>query len=258
LRTVNAVRYVTPLREGGSLPAIVEADDEGLYVLKFRGAGQGPKALIAELLAGEIARALGLPIPEIVLIELPLELARTEPDSEIQSLIRASGGLNIGLDYLPGSITFDPLVYQPDADLASAIVWFDAFVCNVDRTARNANMLMWHRRLWLIDHGAALYFHHAWKRGDRHADTPFSLIKDHVLLRLASSLSAADARLKPLLTEEVLVDLVDLIPESWLGADAGFSDTSEQRQAYSDFFRRRLEGSQVFVQEALRAREAIS
>ncbi len=256
MRTVNAVRYVTPLREGGSLPAIVEADDEGLYVLKFRGAGQGPKALIAELLAGEIARALGLPVPEIVLVELSVELARTEPDPEIQSLIRSSGGLNIALDYLPGSITFDPLVHQPDTELASAIVWFDAFVCNVDRTARNANMLMWHRRLWLIDHGAALYFHHAWHRGDKHAETPFSLIKDHVLLGLANSLAAADARLKPLLTRELLADLVERIPETWLTGDTGFSNTSEQRQAYLEFFLGRLERSQVFVRESLRAREA--
>src|SRR6185295_6957802 len=159
MRTVNTTRYVTPLREGGSLPAIIEADDDGMYVLKFRGAGQGPRALIAELVAGEIARAAGLPVPEIVLAELDPELARTEPDPEIQDLIRASAGLNLALDYLPGSVTFDPLAEQTDADLASRIVWFDAFVTNVDRTPRNANMLMWHRRLWLIDHGAALYFH---------------------------------------------------------------------------------------------------
>jgi hypothetical protein len=156
LRTVTASRYVTPLREGGSLPAIVEADDEGLYVLKFRGAGQGSKALLAELLAGEVGRLAGLPIPEIVFVNLPSDLARTEPDAEIQSLIQASAGLNIALDFLPGSITFDPLVFEPDSALASAIVWFDAYVCNVDRTPRNVNMLIWHRRLWLIDHGAAL------------------------------------------------------------------------------------------------------
>src|SRR5471032_1747332 len=172
LRTIAARRYVTPLREGGSLPAIIEADDDGLYVLKFRGAGQGPKALIAELLAGEIARLAGLPVPEIVFADLPAELARTEPDSEIQDLIRESAGLNIALDYLPGSVTFDPLVFVPDAQLASAIVWFDAFVCNVDRTARNVNMLIWHRRLWLIDHGAALYFQHGWKQGEMHAKSP--------------------------------------------------------------------------------------
>src|SRR4029077_5330909 len=164
-RTVTASRYVTPLREGGSLPAVVEADDQGMYVLKFRGAGQGPKVLIAELVAGEIARAAGLRVPEIVLIELDPDLARTEPDAEIQALIRASAGLNLALDYLPGSVMFDPVVETPDAALASAIVWLDAYVANVDRTARNANMLSWHRQLWLIDHGAALYFHHAWGSG---------------------------------------------------------------------------------------------
>src|SRR5712675_1647610 len=202
LRTVTASRYVTPLREGGSLPAIIEADDDGLYVLKFRGAGQGPKALIAELLAGEIGRAAGLPVPEIVFVELPAELARTEPDDEIHSLIDASAGLNIALDYLPGSVTFDPLVFVPDPRLASAIVWFDAFVCNVDRTARNVNMLMWHRRLWLIDHGAALYFQHAWNNRDEHARTPFALIKDHVLLKFESMLEAADADMAARLTPE--------------------------------------------------------
>jgi hypothetical protein len=258
LRTVTAVRYVTPLREGGSLPAIVEGDDEGLHVLKFRGAGQGPKALIAELLAGEIGRLLGLPVPEIVFMELPVELARTEPDPEIQSLIRASGGLNLALDYLPGSITFDPLVYKPDTDLASAIVWFDAFVCNVDRTARNVNMLLWHRRLWLIDHGAALYFHHDWNRRDGHASTPFPLIRDHVLLGFAGSLPAADARLKPLLSREKLSRLVDLVPDVWLARDAGAPSAAEQRAAYLNFFCDRLRDSGVFVHEAIRAREAQS
>src|SRR5580765_2422890 len=162
LRTVTATRYVTPFREGGSLPAIIEADDDGMYVLKFRGAGQGPKALIAELVAGEIARASGLLVPEIVFVELDPDLARTEPDAEIQDLIRASAGLNLALDYLPGSVTFDPLVLRPEATLASRVVWFDAFVSNLDRTPRNTNMLVWHGKLWLIDHGAALYFHHDW------------------------------------------------------------------------------------------------
>ena len=173
LRTVIATRYVTPLREGGSLPAIVEADDDGMYVLKFRGAGQGPKALIAELVAGEIARAAGLPVPEIVFVELDPELARTEPDPEIQALIRASAGLNLALDYLPGAVTFDPVAEHPDADLASAIVWFDAYVTNVDRTPRNTNMLIWHRRLWLIDHGATLYFHHTWTNYRERSRDPF-------------------------------------------------------------------------------------
>jgi hypothetical protein len=254
IRTVAASRYVTPLREGGSLPAIIEADDDGMYVLKFRGAGQGPKSLIAELLAGEIGRLAGLPIPEIVFVELPTELARTEPDPEIQSLIRASAGLNIALDYLPGSVTFDPLVAVPDARLASSIVWFDAFVCNVDRTVRNVNMLMWHRRLWLIDHGAALYFHHAWNRDDRHALDPFALIKDHVLLKYASALADVDAQMATLLAPDRIAAVVQSIPDSWIQQDPGFADISEQRETYLKYFMLRLQSSSVFVQEAIRAR----
>ncbi len=256
LRTVTASRYVTPLREGGSLPAIVEADDEGLYVLKFRGAGQGPKALIAELLAGEIGRLAGLPLPEIVFIELPADLARTEPDPEIQSLIAASAGLNIALDYLPGSVTFDPLVFEPDTQLASGIVWFDAFVCNVDRTVRNVNMLIWHRRLWLIDHGASLYFHHAWNGRDRYAANPFVLIRDHVLLKAASDLADVDARMKSLLTADKLAGIVQLIPDSWLAADPGFAGKAAQREAYLNYFTLRVQSSDVFVQEAIRARSS--
>jgi hypothetical protein len=187
MRTVFATRYIAPLREGGSLPAIVEGDDSGMYVLKFRGAGQGPKVLIAELIAGEIARAAGLPVPEIVFIELEADLGRTEPDPEIQSLIRASDGLNIGLDYLPGAVTFEPLAENPDAQLASRIVWFDAFVTNVDRTARNANLLVWHKNVQLIDHGAALYFHHSWDGYLERSTDPFRSIKDHVLLPFASA-----------------------------------------------------------------------
>jgi hypothetical protein len=254
IRTVTASRYVTPLREGGSLPAIVEADDDGLYVLKFRGAGQGPKALIAELLAGEVGRLAGLPIPEIVFAALPPDLARTEPDAEIQSLIGASGGLNLALDYLPGSVTFDPLVYQPDAKLASAVVWFDAFICNVDRTPRNVNMLMWHRRLWLIDHGAALYFHHAWNQHDAHAVTPFSLIKNHVLLKFASRLEEVDAEMKARLDVDKFADIVAQIPDAWLTNDAGFDGKSQHREAYERYFRERLASSDIFVKEALRAR----
>jgi hypothetical protein len=254
IRTVVASRYVTPLREGGSLPAIIEADDDGMYVLKFRGAGQGPKSLIAELLAGEIGRQAGLPIPEIVFVELPAELARTEPDPEIQSLIRASAGLNIALDYLPGSVTFDPLVVVPDATLASSIVWFDSFVCNVDRTVRNVNMLMWHRQLWLIDHGAALYFHHAWNRDDRHALDLFALIKDHVLLKYASALAQVDAQMTARLTPDRLASIVQLIPESWIPDDPGFAGKNGQREAYLNYFISRLQSSSVFVQEAIRAR----
>src|SRR5215472_4246043 len=209
IRTVQATRYVTPLREGGSLPAIVEADDDGMYVLKFRGAGQGPKALIAELLAGEIARAAGLPVPEIVFIEVDPDLARTEPDPEIQSLIRDSAGLNLGLDYLPGSVGFNPVADRLESDLASAIVWFDAYVTNIDRTTRNTNMLMWHRRLWLIDHGASLYFHHKWDTYLERIRDPFPLIKDHVLLNLAAALPEADVKMTALITPEVVKQVVE-------------------------------------------------
>jgi hypothetical protein len=253
LRTVTASRYVTPLREGGSLPAIVEADDDGLYVLKFRGAGQGPRALVAELLAGEIGRLIGLPVPEIVFLDLPAELARTEPDAEIQSLIRASVGLNIALDYLPGSVTFDPLVFVPDEKLASGIVWFDAFVCNVDRTARNVNMLIWHRRLWLIDHGASLYFHHAWTQQDQHATNPFPLIRDHVLLKYAGALDQVNEQMTSLLTADKLAEIVQLIPDSWLPDDAGFPSKQAQREAYLNYFLIRRQSSGSFVQEAIRA-----
>jgi hypothetical protein len=257
MRTVGATRYVTPLHEGGSLPAIVEADDDGMYVLKFRGAGQGPKALIAELVAGEIARAVHLPIPEIVLIELDPDLARTEPDPEIQQLIRASAGLNIALDYLPGAVMFDPLAEKPAARLASDIVWFDAFVTNVDRTPRNANMLMWHRQLQLIDHGAALYFHHSWNRFMERAADPFARVKDHILLPFAAGLDAADARMSALITSRVLEEIVALIPESWLGSDAAFATAGENRQAYTKYLQQRLTQPHAFVQEAIRARSQL-
>lgn len=254
LRTIAATRYVTPLREGGSLPAIVEADDEGLYVLKFRGAGQGPKALIAELVGGELARALGLPVPEIVFMELDPELARTEPDPEIQHLIRASAGLNLALDYLPGSITFDPVVDQPEAELASAIVWFDAFVSNVDRTPRNTNLLIWHRKLWLIDHGAALYFHHGWERHLELATDPFTRIKDHVLLPFASRLREVDARMSAVVNRETIERIVSSIPDAWLGVDAPFASAEKHRAAYADYLCRRIDAPHDFVEEAIRAR----
>src|SRR3954470_14356475 len=202
LRTIRVTRYVTPLREGGSLPAIVEGDDEGLYVLKFRGAGQGARALIAELVSGEIARALRLSVPDIVFAELDPDLARTEPDPEIYALIRDSAGLNLALDYLPSSVMFDPLVEKLPSELASRIVWFDAYVTNVDRSVRNTNMLMWHRRLWLIDHGATLYFHHAegWMEDRERARAPFPLIKENVLLRWARTIAAVDPEMVKALT----------------------------------------------------------
>jgi hypothetical protein len=256
MRTVTVTRYLTPLREGGSLPAIVEADDEGLYVLKFRGAGQGRKALVAELIAGEIARALGLAVPEIVFAQLDAELARTEPDPEIQDLIRASGGLNLALDYLPGAVAFDPLAERPDARLASSVVWFDAFVGNVDRTPRNTNLLMWHHRLWLIDHGAALTFHHAWDDGPGdppRSTRPFTLIKDHVLLPFASEIAAVDAGLAARLTPEVLAAIVASVPDAWLPADEAFADAAAQRAAYLRHFSARLQAPRAFVEEAVRA-----
>jgi hypothetical protein len=254
LRTVTATRYVTPLREGGSLPAIVEGDDSGLYVLKFRGAGQGAKALIAELVAGEIARVLGLAVPEIVLADLDSALARTEPDPEIQHLIRASAGLNLALDYLPGSVTFDPLVEQTSADLASRIVWFDAYVSNVDRTPRNTNMLIWHRKLRLIDHGAALYFHHDWSDYRARSKRPFAQIKDHVLLPAASMLAEVDGELAAKLAPQIIADIVALIPDAWLIGEAAFADAASQRAAYVEYLTLRLEAPRAFVAEALRAR----
>jgi hypothetical protein len=255
LRTVKATRYVTPLREGGSLPAIVEADDDGLYVLKFRGAGQGPKALIAELLAGELARALALPVPEIVFVEVAAELARTEPDPEIQDLIRASAGLNLALDYLPGSVTFDPVAETVEPELASAVVWFDAYVTNVDRTARNTNILMWHRRLWLIDHGAALYFHHNWENYLARSRGRFPQIKEHVLLPRASALEEADARLGRAVTPELIKGLLSLVPDAWLAAEPRFADApAEGRAAYAEYLLSRLAGPRDFVKEAVDAR----
>ncbi|MET0293140.1 MAG: HipA family kinase [Steroidobacteraceae bacterium] len=249
-RIVDVRRYVTPLREGGSLPAIVEADDLGLYVLKFRGSGQGPKALIAEWIAGEIARALGLDVPEIVFATLDPELARTEADPEIQALIRASAGLNLALDYLPGSVTFDPVAWKPTADLASRIVWLDAYVTNVDRTAKNVNLLLWHGALRLIDHGAALYFHHDWAGAATRSQDAFERIRDHVLLPQASRIAEVDAELAAKLTPTVLRGIVDAIPAGWLEADGGIA----RRDDYFDYLQRRLTVPRRFVEEALRAR----
>jgi HipA-like kinase len=254
MRTVNAARYVTPLREGGSLPAIIEADDEGMYVLKFRGAGQGTKALIAEVIAGELARAAGLLVPELVFVKLDPEIAKTEPDPEIQDLIRASGGINLGLDYLPGSVMFDPVADKPDAEIASKIVWLDAYITNVDRTPRNANMLMWHRRLWLIDHGAALYFHHSWTDMDQRAKAPFALIKEHILLPFANSIETADEAMTKSINEEIIKQVVDLVPDDWMKDGSPFSTTGENRQAYVDYLTTRLEEPRKWVEEAIRAR----
>jgi hypothetical protein len=255
LRTVRAIRYVEPLREGGSLPAIVEADDDGTYVLKFKGAGQGPKALVAELVAGEIGRALGLPVPEIVLVDLDPALGRAEPDFEIQALVRASAGINLALDFLPGSLGYDPLASPPpDPDLASGVVWFDAYVSNVDRTPRNPNILLWGRRLYLIDHGAALYFHHRDDEFTARSREPFTMVSRHVLLPYASRLRDADARLRPLLGEALFRSILAAVPDDWL---AWAGDPGRQRANYLSYLLDRLQASHIFVEEAERARAAL-
>jgi hypothetical protein len=255
IRVVNVTRYVTPLREGGSLPAIVEADDDGLYVLKFRGAGQGPLALIAEMVAGEIGRLLGLPVPEVVYARLDGAIGRNEPDFEIKDLIQASVGLNLGLDFLPGSLPFDPAASpRVEPELASAIVWFDAYISNVDRTARNTNMLWWHKKLYLIDHGASLYFHHNWGEPRVQARASFKPIKDHVLLPYASDLRAADEALTPLLTPTAFADILSQIPADWLIAHPSFADAGAQRAAYLEYLTARLEAPRLFVEEAEHAR----
>ncbi len=246
LRSVLVERYVTPLREGGSMPAIVEADDLGTYVLKFRGAGQGVRALMAEIISGGIARVLGLPVPEIVLAHLDAQMARTEPDPEIQELIRASDGLNVGLDYLPGSINFDPAVDVVDSDFASRLVWFDTLVSNVDRSARNTNMLMCRKQPWLIDHGASLIFHHAWNGQVPDPAKPFAPSADHVLLPQASHLAQVDAELAARLTPEVLTAIVDTVPDCFLEQAAAdkdaevLNDVHTHRAAYVNYFMARL------------------
>lgn len=255
LRTVNVTRYVTPLREGGSMPAIAEADDDFLYVLKFRGAGQGVKALIAELIGGEIARALGFKVPEIVFANLDEAFGRTEPDEEIQDLLKFSVGLNLALHYLSGSITYDPAVTTIDSKLASQIVWLDCFLTNMDRTCRNTNMLLWHKELWLIDHGASLYFHHSWLNWEEQALRPFVLIKDHVLLPQAADLNIVDQEFRALLNSELISRIAGLIPEEWL-TDV-FETSEEHRQAYIKFLMLRITNSSVFVNEAQNAREEL-
>lgn len=256
IQSLNAIRYITPLREGGSLPAVVEADDGQLYVMKFVGAGQGRKALIADLVAGEIGRTLGLRVPELAFIDLDPALVPSEPDPEIHDLLRFSIGLNLGLRYLPQAFMFNPLLPpSPGPELASAIVWFDAYVTNVDRTLRNTNILVWQNNLWLIDHGACLYFHHTWKDYMAKSRNPFPAIKDHALLSMASDLDRADAVAHARLSPQVIQGIVDLIPDVWLAGDEVFFPSSaEHRQAYVDYLQSRLETSPVFVQEARNAR----
>jgi hypothetical protein len=252
LRRVTATRYVTALREGGSLPGLVEADDDGLYVVKFRAAGQGLKALVAEVIVGELARTAGLRVPEIVLVELQAELGRTEPDPEINDLVTGSAGLNCGIDFLPGALDYNPArPGEMEAMEASETVWLDAFATNVDRTPRNPNLLVWHRRTWLIDHGAALYQHHSDRDLVARARERFPLIAEHVLLPLASQLRAADERLAAVLDRDAVAAAVGLVPDDWLGPDPAAA-----RASYVAYLCSRLEAPRTFVDEAETARGA--
>ena len=238
LRGVTATRYVTPLREGGSLPGLMEADDLGTYVVKFSGAGQGRKVLVAEIVCGELARRLGLPVPEIVLVEVDPVLGRSEPDEEVQDLLRASPGLNLGIDFLPGSLGFDPVAHVVDPVLASRVLWFDALISNVDRSWRNPNLLMWHRQLQLIDHGAALLFHHSWPRADAIVERPYD-VGDHVLSDQATCRAEADGELAPMVTEELLTEVLALVPDVWLADEPGFESADDVRSAYVAHLTRR-------------------
>ena len=257
LRSVTATRYVTAFREGGSLPGLVEADDDGLYVVKFRGAGQGGLALVAEWLAGEIGRALGLLVPEIVEVVLPAPIAEAEPHEEIHDLLVSSVGSNVGLDFLPGSLTFNPAADRvADPDWAADVVWFDAFVMNPDRSVKNPNLLVWHGRTWLIDHGAALYVHHTWRDPGEHARRPFDRSVEHVLLPYAGSIAASDERLAPLVTRSLLETLAAEVPDAWLPADSAVGDRGAQRGSYVDYLLARLDARRAFVEEADRVRAA--
>jgi hypothetical protein len=252
LRTVTATKYLTPFREGGSLPGLVEADDDGLYVAKFYGAAQGPRALVAEVIAGELARALELPVPDLVLVDVDPALAGVEPDPWVGELLERSPGINLGVDFLPGSMTFDPRADgRPDPELAAWIVWFDALVTNTDRSARNPNILSWHRRLWLIDHGASLFIHHTWRDPDAHAGRPLDTISEHVLLPYAASLADAHDRLAPRVTEAVLERVVALVPDAWLapaGSSAAIGGPAEQRAAYVRYLRTRVAARSSLVE----------
>ena len=250
LRTVTAQRYVTPLREGGSLPGLVEADDLGTYVVKFRGAGQGRKSLVAEVIAGELGRRLSLPVPDLVLVELDPAIARCEPDQEIQDLLSASAGLNVGMDFLPGSLGVDPGTTVVDTTLASRVLWFDALVGNVDRSWRNPNLLLWHGDVWLIDHGATLIFHHAWGRtaeARAAVATRAYDASDHVLAPFATEVAAAHRDLAPLVTESLLREVVDLVPAEWLADEPGFDSPSAVRDAYVDHVLARVSASRAWL-----------
>ena len=257
LRTVNVTRYITPLREGGSLPALAEADDDFKYVVKFRGAGHGTKALISELIGGLVAHELGFRVPELVFINLDEAFGKTEADEEIRDLLQASRGLNLGLHFLSGAFTFDPVAFPVDEKLASQIVWMDAFLTNVDRTVKNTNMLVWNKELWLIDHGSTLYFHHRWENWKEQALTPFPLIKDHVLLPYAAKLDEVDSEFREILTVDKLTAMVDLIPGDWLTWGEGEGGPEELKSVYLEFLKQRILHSELFVNEAKNARNAL-
>ena len=257
IRNVNVTRYMMPLREGGSLPALAEADDDFKYVLKFKGAGHGVKALIAELLGGEIARVLKLRVPELVFANIDEAFGQTEGDEEIQDLLKASKGLNLALHFLSGALTYDPVVTTVDTKLASQIVWLDAYITNVDRTFRNTNMLMWHKDLWLIDHGASFYFHHTWTNWEKHARSNFELIKDHVLLSQAGELDMVDKEFKMILSDEILREITDLIPDEWLQWQDTNESPAEIRNTYFKFLTIRRDNSELFIKAAKDAREIL-
>lgn len=257
LRRQQVTRYITPLREGGSLPALAEADDGFKYVVKFRGAGHGKKALIAELVGGEIARALGLKVPELVFLDIDEDFGRTEGDEEIQDLLKASRGLNLGLHFLSGALTVDPYVNPVDETLASEIVWLDAFITNVDRTVKNTNMLVWNGETWLIDHGAALYFHHSWRDWEKAAMSPFPYIKDHALIRRATRIEEVDKLLRQRISPRTLDRIVDLIPDEWLEWEGVQETPSQLRDVYKRFLTTRLKNSYIFVKEASDARKSL-
>ena len=257
IRSVQVTRYITPLKEGGSLPALAEADDGFTYVVKFRGAGQGIKALVAELIGGELARALGFKVPELVFAQLDSAFGRTEPDEEIQDLLKASVGENLALHYLSGAITYDPVVTKVDSETASKVVWLDALIMNLDRTARNANMLTWRGDLWLIDHGAALYFHHNWTGYETSKKSEFPLIKDHILLPQAGSLSEIDKFCKLKITQDKVREIVELVPDSWLTDYDPDYTASQIKEVYIDFIWYRLQHSDIFLNKAINARAAL-